>query len=538
MSHYLSLRIFTVIFSLMLCSFAALGETINRLPQQLSQLPEVIDSALETFYTPGMAVGIIKDGKVVYLAGHGKRDLANDLPVTPETYFRLASTTKAFTGASVAMLVDDGKLQWRDRVTRYLPEFAMQDPWVTREFQIIDLLTHRSGLVSGAGDSMLWPEPSGFTRSEIIHNLRYLTPQSSFRSDYAYSNVMYITAGELVASISDQPWEEFVAKRIFAPLDMSCFAGDMPPEKLTNAAVSYGHNDKRGIYPVVRNQIGVTGIVSAAAGGIACNATDMLKWVQMWLNKGKSPDGNQLLTDKSIDTMLSAHTVLSVDDTDKEWDHTLFKAYGIGWRLSDVFGHQVISHTGTLSGYQAYVAFVPDISAGVVILNNGSNYGARGAVMQTILKGYLTAEQPQQNWIKQYQVYQDKQEQIYLSKHSTPQGSGTVILPLEKYTGTFEDRWFGQVEVTQQGDKLRLKAKKMPTLRGSLEPFDDHTFVVRWDNQNAASDAFAHFRVNTQREVIAVDFYPFTDKVKANHEYRDMHFIRMEAGSGVTSVTP
>ena len=144
-------------------------------------LRRVVDKALQAFHTPGVAVGISHQGQIVHAQGYGHRDLGNKLQVNPFTYFRLASTSKAFTAASVAILVDEGKLAWDDRVIDHLPDFRLHDPYVTREFRIIDLLTHRSGLDDGAGDAMLWPEPSGFTRGEVIHNLRYLTPRFSFR---------------------------------------------------------------------------------------------------------------------------------------------------------------------------------------------------------------------------------------------------------------------------------------------------------------------------------------------------------------------
>ncbi|MBT81966.1 MAG: serine hydrolase [Alteromonadaceae bacterium] len=502
---------------------AADTQPVNRLPSDLKTLPDTIDRALSEFYTPGMSVGIVKNGKIVYLAGHGLRDKEQGLPVTPDTWFRLASVSKAFTATTVAQLVDEEKLNWHTKVEDVLPGFRMADPFASREMDITDLLTHRSGLGSGAGDSMLWPEPSGFSRQDIVHNLRFLTPQYSFRSEYAYSNVMYITAGEIVAHLTEDSWESRLQNRVFAPLGMDCFGGDVPGYVLENRAISYGHNDERGIYPIPRNQLAEKGIVSAAAGGISCNATGMLKWVQMWLDEGKSAGGETILSEDAYNTMLTPQTLLSVDDTDEEWDHMHFKAYGLGWRLMDIFGHKVISHTGTLSGYQTYVAFVPDQQLGVVVLNNGSNYGARGAVMQTILKAYLP-ESDKRNWIDEYRAYQDKQEEKYLARHTTPSGSGEVLLPQITYAGQFSDEWFGLMTVYPEGDTLRIKSDKMPTLTGRLEPFEDHTFVIRWDNQNAASDAFIRYQVNVKREVTGFTLYPFTEREITNHEWRDMVF--------------
>ncbi len=516
-------RISKLVLGLSFCAVTACAASNSPQKAPLDGLDKVIDTALDTFHTPGMAVGVIQNGEVIYAKGRGYRDLSSNNPVNADTLFRLASTSKAFTAAALALAIDEFGLTWQTRVSDIVPDFQMQDPWVTREFTLLDLLTHRSGLGGGAGDSMLWPEPSGFTREDIIHNLRYLTPTSSFRSAYAYSNVMYITAGEVVATLYQKPFAEVIQQKFFTPLDMQCFAGDLTDDALNNVAMSYGHNDERGIYAIPRNSIEGRELVSAAAGGIVCNANDMLKWLQMWLNNGKASNGLAVLSPEQVDTLQQAYTVLSVSETDEEWDGTLFKSYGLGWRLSDVAGLKVISHTGTLSGYQAYVAMVPSLNLAVAILNNGSNYGARGAVMQHILKTFIQPNE-QQDWVKQYVDYQAEREQRYLASYSQPVGSGEVILDPIAYAGQFADRWFGKITISHENGALRIASEKMPMLTGTLDPFNDHSFVIRWDNQNAASDAFIHFDVNTQRVVTGFSLYPFTNKVRENHEYRDMYF--------------
>ncbi|OFI34276.1 hypothetical protein BFC17_20995 [Alteromonas lipolytica] len=510
-----------------LCCATACSASSAPSYQNTQNITQVAKQALAEFHTPGMGIGVIKDGKIVALEGVGKRNLALKQAVDENTYFRLASTSKAFTASALAIAIDEFDLSWQTKVTDILPEFQMQDPWVTREFTLLDLLAHRSGLSSGAGDSMLWPEPSGFSRQEIMHNLRYLTPVSSFRSEYAYSNLMFITAGEVVARLYNKPYATVIEEKIFTPLGMECFAGDLTDQALQNVAMSYGHNDSRGIYAIPRNAITGSELVSAAAGGIVCNASNMLKWLKMWLNDGKTEQGESLLSAEQIAFMQRAHTVLPVSQSDQDWDNTVLKSYGLGWRLSDVYGHKVISHTGTLSGYQAYVAMVPDLDLGVVLLNNGSNYGARSAVMQHILKAYI-APQENTDWVQTLKTYQAEREQRYLASSQAPQGTGEVILDPIAYAGDFADQWFGAMYIVSEEDTLRIRSAKMPTLTGTLEPFADHSFVIRWDNQNAASDAFIHFDVNTQRLVTGFSLYPFTDKEKGSHEYSDMYFNKAD----------
>ncbi len=493
------------------------------------QIAAVVEKARNTFYVPGMSVGIVHKSKVVHLQGYGIKDMDTQAKVDQDTLFRLASTSKAFTAASLAILVDDKKVNWQDKVTDYLPNFKMQDHWVTAEFTIEDLLTHKSGLVSSAGDSMLWPEPSGFTRKEIIGNLRHLTPEYSFRSKYAYSNLMYIAAGEIVANVSGMPWEEFVAKRIFKPLNMNCFAGDIPKDKMKNIAIPHGERNK-AFYKISRNGILGTATVSAAAGGVVCSAASMVNWLQALLNEGNFDQGdhqqsNQIFSVEQLNNMWKSRTILPMSKNETARNHGHFRTYGLGWRKNDFLGYELISHTGTLSGMQAYVALIPELDLGVVLLNNGDNSGARSAVMQSILRSFIPNAE-QKDWVDDYQKERKERHEKYLAKHKTPKGSGKVLLANQAYEGTFSDTWFGNIIIKKTKQSLRVSSEKMVTLQGTLEPFNDHSFVIRWDNKNAASDAFIHFEVNVASEVVGFDLTPFKLEPGNKHEYRDMHFVR------------
>lgn len=497
------------------------------------EINSVVQNALKEFNTPGMSIAVIQNDQVLNLAGFGVKNIETGQAVDADTYFRLASTSKAFTAASVAMLVDTQQLDWDDRVIDHLPDFRLADAFATREMTIRDLLSHRSGLGSGMGDSMLWPEPASFSRSEIVHNLRYLTPQFSFRSRYAYSNVMYITAAEVVASKVDRPWDEFIDSSLFAALGMDCFAGDIPENKLTNVAMPYGHNDERGIYAIPRNGISEKGLHSAAAGGIVCNAEGMSKWLKHLINVYQSSQQADtaepsfpLFTPSQLLEMWKAQTVLNVGRLDDEWDNTVLKSYGLGWRIANLYGHRFISHTGTLSGYQAYVGLLPDLGVGVAILNNGSNYGARSAVMQTLLRQFLP-ESDHRDWVTAYKEYQAEREEAYLSRYTEPQGSGEVALDPIAYLGRFEDQWFGYFDITQSSDGLRIQSERMPMLVGTLIPYQLNSWVIEWDNQNAASNAFIHFEVNVNNQVTGFELHPYVVNERENHAWRDMLFHKI-----------
>ncbi len=487
---------------------------------------KVIQKALSAFYTPGMSVGVVHKGEVVFIEGLGQRDIEKKLNVDTKTYFRLASTSKAFTASAMGILVEQGELNWDDKVTKYLPDFEMQDAWVTREFSIKDLLVHHSGLVGGAGDSMIWPEPSGFSRSEVIHNLRYLSPHSSFRSEYAYSNILYITAGQLIAKVSGLSYGDFIANNIFKPLDMDCFAGDVPNSKLKNTAMSYAHNDELGIYAVPRNRIQSEQQMSVAAGGIVCNVDGMSKWIKALLTPETLP-----FSVNTLDTLWSPHTILGISDSEEEWDGTLFKTYGYGWRIADMLGYKLISHTGTLSGYQAYVALIPELELGVVVLNNGSNYGARSSVMQHILKSFVPEQRmpdsTPDDWVKAFVKMQKMQEAKYLKNYEAVAApSLPMILSKEAIIGRYQDSWFGNLRIFAKDDAIRIESERMITLKGTVHSFEGNRFKVEWDNKNAASDAFLIVETNLKNEVTGMKMHPFVSKAKTRHEYRDMHFIK------------
>ncbi|PHZ84667.1 hypothetical protein CRD36_10275 [Paremcibacter congregatus] len=487
------------------------------------QIKKVVRQALDRFNTPGMAVSIVHKGKIVHLAGYGKRDYAASDKVDADTLFSIASTTKAFTTAALAILVDEGKLGWDDLVTSHLPDFKMADPWVTGEFTIRDLLTHRSGLGPGAGDLMLWPEPSGFSRTEIIHNLRHLDPVTSFRSEYAYDNLLYIVAGEVVAVASGTSWEEFVQTRILDPLNMACYSGRIPEESLHNVATPHGVVEGK-IVPIPRNAINGAVKASAAAGGMVCNVRGMARWMMTQLQGGVGPEGNRLFSEEQRDEMWRSHTILPLSDKERAWDNTHFKTYGLGWRKADVRGYEVVSHTGTLSGMQAYLTLVPELEVGIMILSNGSNSAARSSVMQTIVKSYMGA--PKKNWIKEYTQAQQEARAETKAKTAPLVSSGSMALPAHRYVGLYRDRWFGQVEVRETKRGLRFRSIKSIQLQGNLEPFEGNTFIVRWDNRNMGADAYVSFTPDEAGKIVTVKMIPVSEDTDFSFDFQDLLFHR------------
>ncbi len=526
----------TVVSGILFCTPFASAQTTHPQPitatKQFAPLTEAeikktVESALEVFHTPGLALGIVQGGQVKFAGGFGIRDIKSGANVDEKTLFRIASTSKAFTAAALAILVDDGVLHWDDKVIDYLPDFRMSDAWVTREFTIRDLLTHRSGLGLGAGDLMLWPEPSGFTRKEIIHNLRYLKPVSSFRSRYAYDNLLYIVAGEVVAKASGSSYENFVQKRIMDRLDMGCYAGKIPKYKRGNIAIPYGYIED-GIKEITRNKISGAITASQAAGGLVCNGQGMNIWMLTQLGGGLGPNGKRIFSKKQRDEMWKSQTILHVSNFEREFDNTHFKTYALGWRKDDVHGYEVISHTGTLSGMQAYVVLVPELDLGIAILNNGSNYGVRNGVMQSILKAYMGQEK--RDWVDFYH-----ERQLAAAGRKKPQadndnhkGSGTVIKPLEDYAGTYKDPWFGKVDILKAAKELRFRSHKSINLKGTLEPFGQNTFIVRWDDRGFGADAYARFETDFEGNIKGLTMKAVDPDADFSFDFHDLDFVRLE----------
>ncbi|CAM5219123.1 serine hydrolase [Alishewanella longhuensis] len=326
-----------------------------------------------------------------------------------------------------------------------------------------------------------------------------------------------------MARVAAKPWHEFVAERIFQPLQMQCYAGPMPEAALQNVALPYSFSGTDGFAAIKRNAINGAMLMSAAAGGIVCSASDMSKWLGFLLSSAGTTTAAPV-SRAQLAQMWAPHTIMGVSATDRELHFTNFSAYGLGWRMADMHGVKVVHHTGTLSGFQAHVVLVPDRQLGLVVLNNGSNSGARQAVVQTVLKHYLAPEL-QRDWVGYYAEQQQRRAQG-TGAAALPVGTGEVLLALQDYAGTYADRWFGAISITQTETGLSFQSARMQNLQGILEPFADHSFVVRWHDANVARPALIHFQLNNRRQVTGFRLEPYVAEPGERHEYRDMQFLR------------
>src|SRR5213593_4941626 len=319
-----------------------------------ARLPKDFDAtvtrAMRTFGVPGLAIAVVKDGRAMIARGFGVRRLGDPAPVDAHTDFQIASNTKAFTTALLAQLVDSGRLAWDDPVTKYLPWFQLSDPWVTREFTVRDLVTHRSGLGLGAGD-LLWFH-SNYSAGEIASRIRFARPVSSFRSAYAYDNVLYIVTGEIFPAVAGQNWDDFVKNRIFTPLGMS--------ESGTTTAFFTSSRNAAAPHAVEDGKLQVVPLDSvdniAPAGGIASNVTDLARWLVCRLDSGRY-SGGRLFSERQAREMWSGQTILPISDPPPPLAalRANFAEYALGWRVRDYQGRKLVSHTGGLAGMSSQI---------------------------------------------------------------------------------------------------------------------------------------------------------------------------------------
>jgi len=459
-------------------------------------LDNVVERARVEFHVPGIAVAVVKDGKVEALKGYGVRKLGDPAAVTPHTLFGIASNTKIFTSAALAMLVDEGKLDWDDRVVDRLPGFQMSDPYVTREMRIRDLLCHRSGLSLGAGDLMFFPA-SDLSSDQINYRLRFLPLGTSFRSAYAYDNILYNSAGALIQQISGKPWAEFIRERFFAPLQMrdsKTSIRDIDSSTDTDVVAPHALDDGQ-LKPVAHRPLDN----NAPAGAIVSSVDDLSRWVMALLNKGDLGGGKRLFSEKQAQTLWRPLTILPLNDPPELAEiNSHFSDYAMGEGLRDYRGHLLVSHTGGLQGMVSIVAMLPERKLGVVVLTNQEETGAFQGVAFTVLDHYLGA--PPIDWVAAFSAVskrkKEEAEKAVREAGNKRDAASKPSLALDSYAGRYRDPWYGDVVVERSGGGLGIRFTHSTALRGKLEHWQHDTFVARWDDRSLLADAYVTFSLN------------------------------------------
>lgn len=460
----------------------------NAQEESIAKIDAYVQKAMQEWNAPSVAVSIVKNDKVIFAKGYGILEAGKPEKADEHTIYAIGSSTKAFTVASLAMLVEEKKLNWDDRVIDYLPGFQVYDPWVTRELRIRDLVTHRIGIERA---DMLWGG-TDFDSNEILHRVRYIDPVASFRYRFGYNNLMFLAAGQIVSSLSVRSWDDFIKERIFSPLEMKTSSTTtLELKNVNNVSTPHAYEDGKAV-PIPWRNIDNIG----PAGAINSNVVEMAQWIRLYSGQG-TYQGKKLLSPETVKEIFSPQTVIPIE----KWlssmspvNHQMvpeshFFMYGLGWFLQDYYGRKIIHHGGSIDGMRCLVGMIPEAQLGVVILTNINPTSLTEALMFKVFDEFLGVRG--RDWsaemlagVKSLQAkYKEAQKKMDEERVKNTKPS----LPLESYTGTYEHKAYGKAEVQKQGDKLTLKAGKIQgemihwhfdTFQFASDEFDDFPFMA------------------------------------------------------------
>ena len=482
----------TLLLVLLAVAFAFTTTGFAQLPASLNGFEAYAEKAMQDWEVPGMAVAIVKDDKIVFAKGFGVRKAGETTPVDEKTIFAIGSSSKAFTSAALATLVDEGKIKWDDRVSKYLPEFETYDPYVTRELTIRDLLTHRSGLERG---DMLWYGTEN-SRDEILRRTRYIRPTWSLRSYFGYQNLMYLAAGQVVARVTGKSWDDVVAEKIFTPLGMTSSGTSIKTFKNgDNIASPHGKISDKVQAIAWRNVDNI-----GPAGSINSNVVDMAQWIRLQMGKG-TYEKKKVFSAATTNEMHMPQTVMRLEGPYAIfYPQAHFLNYGMGWFLSDYRGKKLVEHGGAIDGMRAAVAMIPEENLGVVILTNMNGSLIPLPIMYRIFDAYLGA--PEKDWSadmrKQLKPLED-QGAAAAKRAEAERVTGTrPSLDLPSYVGTYKNDLYGDVKVTDESGKLRVSFG--PAFQSVLEHWHYDTFRATFVT-SGESKSFLSFALNAQGKV-------------------------------------
>lgn len=474
--------------------------------QQKNVVPPGLDSyisrVLQTFDVPGMAVSIVKDGKVLLAKGYGVKELGGNAPVDENTMFLIASNTKAFTATALAMLVEEKKIKWEDPVINYIPWFRTSDPYVTMHLTVRDILVHHSGIPAYAGDLMLFP-PSVYNRRQILEKLKYIPIVHDFRTVYAYDNILYLAAAEVISAVSGMEWEEFIKTRIFDKAGMTHSLSrysDLSDSMNRASAHSFFHGSLRLIDH--RKNIGDAG---DPVGGIVSTSSDMAKWLITQLDSGKTPSGERIfnpVSTRELWKIVRPIPVSKVSPYIKPAQQDFF-GYALGFRTYNYGKYKVVGHGGKLEGFVSQVAMVPGLNLGIAVLTNQESSEAYWSVIYHVLDYYMKNQAF--DWLAGYKKIYDAdlaelkadQEKSLVKKTDT----AAAGIPAEKYAGTYRDDILGNITIKKEEKGMVMRFVNNLNFVADLEPFQYNTLIAKFRDSDMKADAYVSFALNADGSV-------------------------------------
>jgi len=495
-------------------------------PANFEARVEAVRKAAEV---PGMAIAIVENGAVTLSRGFGVRKLGSPEKVDADTIFMTGSTGKAMTTAALATLVDAGKLKWDDRVADHIPGFQMYDPWVTREMTVRDLLVHRSGLGLGAGDLLVIPRGT-LSRAEVVRRLRFIKPATSFRSGYAYDNVLYIVAGHLIDLVSGQPYEDYVREHLFKAAGMLHSTSDEAHRFATaNRASPHARTGGaiRGIGPLkLLDEHDNLAPASTPAGLLAISANDMARWLQIQLARGALPEGGRLFSEASSDEMWAPQTIEPIGPALPGLEDMTpnFQQYALGWEVRDYGGAKILWHSGGIFGFVTVVVLIPEKNVGFAITQNSEDGQARFGLMYELLDHYLG--RPKKDWpaliAKVRKQRFDAAVAAVNAKAAAPAKSNPT-LPLAQYAGGYVDAWYGAIAIGSDAKGLTINFTNTPNMGGRLEHWQYDTFIARFDDPGI-EPAYVTFGLGAEGKVERITMKAVSPLADFSFDYQDLLF--------------
>ena len=498
-----------------------------------SGFEDQVEQLRQSVGVPGIAISIVENGQVTLAKGFGVRKLGSPDRVDAATIFPNGSTGKAFTVAALALLVDQGKLGWDDKVIDHMPWFAMYDAWVTREMTVRDLLVHRSGLGLGEGDLLMVPR-TNLTRRDSVWRLRYMKPATSFRSGYAYDNVLYMAAGQLIEEITGETWEKFVAENVLHRAGMlSSTTGS--EERFATADRAWPHARINGPFrglgdQSVLNERDELGRNAAPAGGIAVSANDMARWMLIQLSHGELPEGGRLFSAAASTEMWKPVVLQPVTQYPATLSaaQPMFDTYALGWDVQDYKGARIVSHGGAVFGFQATVVLIPEKNVGFTILINSEDGELVRGLMYELLDHYL--DRPTQDWPAAWRAFKkDRQANAIeaLNLQTARPAKVGPSLVLARYAGDYVDPWYGPIAIREDHGKLQIDFKQTPRMTGTLEHYQYDTFRTRWSDP-ALEPAYVTFSLDALGKVERISMRPVSPVADFSWDYQDLAFVPVE----------
>jgi len=473
-SAYFKRTLFSLFLLFLFCT-TLLGQSTGP-AVDLNRLDTYYQQALKDWQVPGMAIALVKNDSVIFAKGYGVLNAKTGGPVDANTLFGIASNTKAFTAAALAMLVDEGKIKWDDPVIKYLPYFQLYNPYVTQAVTIKDLLSHRVGLATFSGD-LLWYNTT-YSREEIIRRARYLQPVYGFRDGYGYSNLMFIAAGQVIETVAGQSWESFIQERFFQPLGMTrSYTSVRDLAGKTNVATPHGFDEKHNPVPSTFTAWDNWN----PAAGIFTSVNQHAQWLRLQLNQG-TYKGKRFFSEAASHTMWSALQALPVSPEALAANPaTHFSATGLGWFLNDYHGRKLVSHSGGHEGMNSRVVMLPEENFGMVILTNSMSSIMTPLANQT-MDAFLGIQNGR-DWSQYYlDIIAKSRQATSAPANNQVKNKVKALLPLSAYTGRYTSPMYGDATVTLVNKELVLQLVPAPVLGGKLKVAGPHIFDLAWKN--------------------------------------------------------